>query len=150
MSVSGLRGINNRNPFNIKQVTPQWDGSLGLDEKGHAIFTDHIYSVRAAVRQLANYCVRDGAKTLNEIFQIYAPTDDGNSPSEYARYVGKNSGLDPDTRIRLFAPDGKVNDLSGLSDILRAMLKFENFAGYEIPEETLRAGAAFYEHDFVK
>lgn len=148
-----IRGIANSNEFNIKQILPPnepWLGSTGKDEIGHAVFIDSIYSVRAAVRQLARYQLRDKLTCLNEIFSIYAPADDANNkPSEYAKFVGEKIGLKPDATIVLFSMDGSIIHFSLLIDMLKAMLSFECYAGFELPEETVRAGARLYERDFA-
>lgn len=148
MTIGGVRGLNNHNPFNVKQVSPKdssgwWFGSTGLDEKGHAVFTSAIYSVRCAVHQLANYQVRDRKKTLAEIFAVYAPSDDPaavNDPNDYARFVAANCGVHPDTPLTLFNANKKPVDIPLLIKILQAMLQYENFAGCEMPLEGIRSG----------
>lgn len=152
--MNGILGINNKNVFNVKQPTIDmagwWLGSVDRDAKGHAVFADVIYSVRAAVRQLSQYQVRDGKKTLTEMFQIYAPISDGNDPDSYAKYVASKVGIQADTRLLLFFENGMVANWPFLISTLRGMLGMEIFDGFDLAEETLRAGIAFYECDFVK
>ena len=146
----GLIGLNNCNPFNVKQVGPPeipnswWQGSTGQDEKGHAIFVRDEYSVRAAVHLLAKYQVNDGLKTLMEIFSKYAPADDpnaNNNPNEYAQSVAQHCNVHPGTPLNLFTPEKFINDFTMLIEVLQGMLEFENYAGCELPCETLRSGA---------
>lgn len=148
MSITGIRGINNHNPLNIKQGNDEWAGSVGKDDKSHAIFIDPVYSVRAAIRQLAQYQLRDGKQTLEAIFSTYAPADDNNDPNAYAAMVAMAINELPSRPIRLFFNDGHVKDKEKLYLLIDAMLQMECFHGYELPPETIRSGIALYERDF--
>lgn len=150
MSITGIRGINNRNPLNVKNGKDPWAGSMGHDEKGHAIFADPIYSVRAVVRQLAQYQLRDKLESLQDIYRAYAPADDGNEPDEYAVIVGLAIKARTNSAISLFFKDGHVRDKDQMFLIIDAMLQVECFAGYELPPETIRAGIVLYERDFCE
>lgn len=151
---TGIRGINNRNPFNIKQTPPDpWVGSMGADELGHAIFVNEIYSVRAACRLLAKYQLTYKLTTLNAILGRWAPVDDlaaKNEPSKYAAFVADRASVHVDLPLELFTQDGEVWMMIQLTLILQAMLEWEVFSGYKLPRETIESGIALYERDFVQ
>ena len=147
----GSRGIDNRNPFNVKQVPTKWKGSIGEDADGHAIFGHEVYSARAVMRDLADDFLNDDKRTLRGLFADYAPKAAGNDPDDYARFVAKRIGRNPDEKLRLFRPNGATNDFDSglLLPILMAMVEMEICAGYQVPVEILNSGMALYRRDFV-
>lgn len=93
--LKGFVGINNHNPLNVKQVPNTWNGSLGSDKAGHAIFVDPVYSIRAALRSLSNYCLDGRIVSLATLADIYAPASDGNNPKKYAAFLASRLSMDP-------------------------------------------------------
>lgn len=151
MTIGGIIGINNSNPFNVKQGGANvWAGTVGIDAQGHVVFIDPIYSVRAAVRILSRYQLRDNAKSLVDIFRIYAPKSDGNDPEGYAQFIGEAINEPSARSLSLFHANGRVKDHDQMQLLLEAMLHMEIFHGYEIPAETIRSGIRLYERDFCK
>jgi len=145
-------GIRNQNPFNVKNdPNDPWEGSIGIDAQGHAIFCDPTYSVRAAVRVLAQKWA-SGKRTLYQILESYAP--DGNTEA-YARFVADRMSLLPHhvfdaSILNLFSDSGKINSWMSISRMIRAMAEFENFAGYELANSIINSGMALYEYDFCR
>ena len=151
-----IPGIVNRNPFNIKNENPAdpWEGSIGVDEKGHCIFVDPIYAVRAACRDAARK-ITHGKNTFRMFFAAYAPAADGNKPLGYAAFIASRlrhhfSGLTMDTPLTLFDTEGQVIDRFQLALFLSAMAEMELFNGYELETSALASGIALYEHDFCR
>lgn len=124
------------NPLAVK--TPSsgpWDGQTGKDNRGHAIFDDARWGIRAGCKILSRYYRERGARTLNDIFRIYAPASDtvgsipgnpGNQPNKYAAYVAGRIGIGPDTPCGAMKADGTVGSRAMLEDMLIAMAYFES------------------------
>ena len=150
--INGVRGLVNNNPLNVK-VNPgvdTWEGQIGHDDLGHAIFSDPVFSVRACLITMANY-QRRGKHTLRQIFETYAPESDGNQPNRYAAFVGKRVGLDIDVQVKLFSDeDGRIWNKDFMKRFIAAMLEMEVFAGYQLSEETILSGIAYYEYSRCK
>lgn len=136
-------GIRNKNPLNVKGKG--WQGQVGNDSRGHAIFRDEIWGTRAAIVTLRTYWLKHKKRTVAEILSRWAPTSDTigsipgappNSPVEYARFVEKRTGLKPNEELRLFDFDGEVWSATQLYKLVAAMAEYENFAGHHLPQGT--------------
>lgn len=88
------RGVRNNNIGNIMKSTDQWQGLVGYDDDGYAIFDSPESGIRAKSRVLMTYG-RNGYNTLPKIFERYAPKGHGNNdPAAYAQFVANETGLD--------------------------------------------------------
>ena len=79
------RGIRNRNPGNIRATTPDtWQGQIGTDPKGFAIFDQPRDGLRALGKVLLAYWYTHHLRSLRQLTERYAPPSDGNNPNAYA------------------------------------------------------------------
>lgn len=83
-------GKKNKNPLNIKGKG--WQGQIGSDVQGHAIFSSYIFGTRASLINLKKY-IDSGFNTIAKITARWAVDNTGN----YANYVSKNSGINKDS-----------------------------------------------------
>lgn len=144
-------GERNRNPMNVKDdLLDPWQGSIGIDDKGHAIFRDESWSVRAAVRILSRYCVDYGFKTLREVFGRYAPTSDGNQPDMYANFVSGEMNFPGRRPLNLFRDNYSIKAPVRLRKMIALMAEYENYRGYEFPKGALDKGIEKYLASFAK
>lgn len=103
----------NNNPGNIrpaKGVT--YEGLLGVDDKGFAIFEKPEYGQKALINDLTHKLEKRGIKTPSEFVDIYSPKGDENSEDSrdnYKIYIAQKLGLkstsDP-------FPENAVNNLA--------------------------------------
>ena len=100
------RGLRNRNPGNLRD-NPRvgWQGQIGVDSKGFAVFDSDTAGIRAAVIDLHTDFVRGGLRTsLTTLIREYAPPADGNDTAGYIAFVAKQTGIDPRAPIVDFTP----------------------------------------------
>lgn len=142
--MSILKSITGKNPLNVKNGADLWEGSVGSDEKGHAIFIHESYCFRAGCRILSVYQNEHKCHTLNEIFERWAPVTDGNNPVAYAKFVAQKMGIHQDEPILLFHADGAIASEAHLEDMLNAMTEMEVCTGYQVPLEVVNSGMALY------
>ena len=58
----------NKNPMNIKKLDNDvWEGQIGVDEKGHAVFSSWEYGVRAGAFTLRAYALKHNVDTVDHI-----------------------------------------------------------------------------------
>ena len=93
------RGIRNNNPLNIRRGASNW---VGLKEKQtdkeFCQFVSMSYGFRAAFRLVFNYIRFSGLKTVREIINRWAPTEE-NPTKEYLYFVCGKGGFKPDYEI---------------------------------------------------
>lgn len=109
----------NRNPLNVKAVEGGWEGQVGVDEQGHAIFKSWEHGMRAASIVLKNYAKRHKIDTISDVIDRFA---EGNR-KEYKAFVSKRLGV---------KADEKINLINKMPELLRAMARFES--GTELPD----------------
>jgi hypothetical protein len=88
--------ISYNNPMAIIQARPDnWQGLVSSD-KGKLKFDAMSNGVRAGIINLHNGYFKKGNNTLLGIFKVYAPSDGGNNPLNYANFVASqlNVGID--------------------------------------------------------
>lgn len=115
-------GILNNNPLNIKALDngEKWQGQIGVDSFGHAIFDSVKNGVRAARMVLKNYKKRHGIDTVSGIVKRFAE----HNHTDYIIYLCVKLDVDPDQHLDF----SKV-----LNDLLVAMARFET--GKNLPKE---------------
>ncbi len=97
------RGIRNNNPGNIRWSSSAWQG---LDKDGKSkdasfcVFVSPEYGIRALAKLLFNYYNKYNLKTIRQIINRYAPTNENNT-SAYVKHVCDKVGVLPDDKIQL-------------------------------------------------
>ena len=104
----------NRNFCNVKSLSngQVWDGQIGTDRFGHAIFEHPAYSIRACAIILRTYEIKHGIKTVKGMVKRYAT---GNQEA-YTKFLCKKLGVNPEQKISL---------TERLPDLLPAIIHFE-------------------------
>lgn len=103
-------GIANNNPCNVKNKG--WQGQIGSDDFGHAIFSHYSYGLRAAAITLKNYQKKYGLKTIRNIIHRYCESN----RHQYTQFLSKklNIGVDEEFDV-----------MSVMPELLKAIVKFE-------------------------
>lgn len=110
----------NKNPLNVKALkNDKWQGQIGIDAIGHAVFETWEHGMRAGAIVLKNYAKRHGINTVTGIIERFA---EGNQ-EEYIAFMCK--------RLNVKA-DEKINIIKRMPEILRAMARFES--GEKLPD----------------
>lgn len=119
----------NRNAGNVKSLVDGqlWEGQIGTDRFGHAIFKDVAYSVRATALIIKAYERKHGIKTVRALVTRFA---EGNR-EQYIGHLCRVLGVQPDEEFSL---------ISRLPDLLKGIAKFET--GMNLGEEHLALVAA--------
>lgn len=127
------RGYRNKNPGNIRfSQSNDWQGQIGKDDKGFAIFSDDFYGLRALAKLLLNY-EKSGSRTVKAIIERYAPATENNTGA-YVAAVSAALGVSPDS-VLMVAPR--------LTELMAAIVKHENgFNKYSADELKAAARAA--------
>lgn len=103
-------GIANNNPGNVKNKG--WQGQIGSDKSGHAIFSHYEYGLRAIAVTLKNYQKKHGLKTLRSMMKRYCESNQ----LEYAKFISKDIGVGIDEEFDVMAY---------MPEILKCIVKFE-------------------------
>lgn len=155
-------GIKNNNYLNVKNGTSPWldanGKSAGTDSRGHAVFQDPAYGVRAGILLLRTYFLKHKLRTIAAILSRWAPASDTvgslpggppNSPEEYSRFVSDRMGVGPNEQLRLFDGEGHIEELGQLKDLFFAMAACEigkvNGKLFKVPEKDFAAGVELIE-----
>lgn len=111
----------NKNPLNIKaRAIDPWEGQVGADDQGHAVFAEYEYGIRAASLVLRSYVVNHGISTIRGIVNRFAEGNRG----VYVSFLC--AALD----VR---PDEHIDIIERMGDILKAMARFES--GIAFPDK---------------
>jgi len=78
------RGLRNNNPGNIRASDP-WQGMIGTDPAGFAVFKDISWGIRAMAKDLTSK-INNGYDTLQEIIYRWAPPTE-NDTEAYLDYM---------------------------------------------------------------
>jgi murein DD-endopeptidase MepM/ murein hydrolase activator NlpD len=153
MSANEPTGIRNKNYLNIKNSGSLWMDAggqeSGTDSRGHAVFTDVAYGVRAGILQLRSYFFKHNRRTIAEILSRWAPASDTigtlpgapmNSPAEYSAFVAKRMGIGYNDTLDIFNADQSVGNISRLRDLFFAMAAYEIGHDFKVPEDEFTAG----------
>lgn len=145
-------GLKHKNYLNLKQGSTPWldagGKDSGRDSKGHAIFKDPVYGIRAGILQLRAYFFRHNRRTVAEILERWAPASDTigslpgaphNSPREYSIFVAGRLGISYNQKLEIFDDDQSLGNLSQLRDLFFAMAAFEIGGGFEVPPKEFTA-----------
>lgn len=112
-------GVRNKNPMNIhaRGLSDPWEGQIGKDERGHAIFRTYEHGLRAGALVLLNYYHKHGLDTVTKIINRFCR---GNQQS-YIKFICKRIGVEPDEKISV---------PTMLPDLMMSMVRFEN--GFDV------------------
>lgn len=155
-------GLKNNNYLNLKNGASPWldanGNSAGTDGKGHAVFKDPAYGVRAGILLLRTYFRKHNLRTIAGILARWAPASDTigslpgappNSPKEYSEFVSGRMGIGPNEQLKLFDEEGDIEELGQLKDLFFAMAAFEigkvNGKLFKVPEKDFAAGVELIE-----
>lgn len=161
MSSENPTGIRNKNYLNVKNGQSPWldagGRESGTDSRGHAIFTDPAWGIRAGILLLRVYYFKHNLRTIAEILSRWAPASgtvgdlpDGpqNSPHDYSTFVSARMRIGYNAPLQLFNEDKTVRDISRLKDLFFAMAAFEigklgtgpGAQFFKVPEAEFNAG----------
>ncbi len=137
-------GIKHKNYLNVKNnPSDPWKGSIGTDDRGHTIFDDPVYGIRAAIITLRTYWFRYNKRTIAEILATWAPASDTigslpdappNSPPQYSEFVTGRTGIDYNQPLDFFDAHQQVKNKAQLTSVIKAMAEYENYAGFDFPD----------------
>ena len=116
------RGIRNNNPGNIrwaKNVTSNFKGCVGKDDKGFCLFDTAENGIRAAAKVLLTYQRKHGVNTIRKAITRWAPPADNNDTAAYCRAVARNVACGIDEEL-------EFSDPSILYRLVSAIIKHEN------------------------
>lgn len=113
------RGIRNNNPGNLRRSKDPWQG-LAKDQtdKEFFVFNGAIYGIRALARTLIAYQDEHGLRTIGQIINRWAPTNE-NDTSAYIASVSEDTGFVVDKVLNAHAYDD-------LKPLVLAIIKHEN------------------------
>ena len=140
------------------QDGPRWEGQIGVDRHGHAIFSDPVYSARAFSRILRSYHYRHDIKSVNGIIHRYAPAHDcigslrtcaqgKNMTRAYSNAVATSLAMNPNSDLGLFDELGRVH-YDHMMTIMTTMAKWEMGQNYRVDEALIREGMVMEVNDF--
>jgi hypothetical protein len=110
----------NKNPLNVKfREADPWEGQVGYDEFGHAVFDEWEYGIRAAALVLRSYAVIHEIDTVEGIVKRFA---EGNQES-YIDFLCGRLGV---------SPADSIDVIARMPELLRAMSRFES--GMDLPD----------------
>ncbi len=96
------KGLRNHNPGNLRYVSSvAWNGQVGNDGTGYAVFDTDEHGVRALGHQLQTYAGR-GLTSVAEIISTYAPSNE-NDTAAYIADVAQRVGVDPNQPLDVYA-----------------------------------------------
>jgi len=96
------KGLRNHNPGNLRYVaTVQWNGQVGDDGTGYAVFDSDEHGVRALGHQLQTYAGR-GITSVAQIISTYAPSSENDTQAYIADVAGR-VGVDPNEPLDVYA-----------------------------------------------
>lgn len=103
VSTSGVRGLRNNNPGNIRKSADKWQG-LRAEQTDSAFFqfTEPKYGVRALGKILLNYRAKYGLATVRDIINRWAPPVENNTAS-YVSQVSRALNVQADATIDVSA-----------------------------------------------
>ncbi|MBY0275555.1 peptidoglycan DD-metalloendopeptidase family protein [Candidatus Binatia bacterium] len=155
--------IKNKNYLNVKNGDDPWMDVGGkpskTDPKGHAVFSDPVYGIRAGLLLLRTYFLKHDRRTILAILSRWAPATDTigsqpgnphNEPSQYALFVAQRMGISQTQKLALFRDDKTVDDLGQLRALFAAMAAYEVGGGFVVPVAELDAGLELVEPGITK
>lgn len=116
-STSGVRGLRNNNPGNIRKSADKWQGLAPVqDDPSFFKFTSASFGVRALGKILQTYRNKYGLQNVRDIIGRWAPPNENNTTS-YVSSVARALGVSADEPIDVYAR---------LPDLAAAIIRHEN------------------------
>lgn len=138
-----------KNPLNVDQVPSIWLGSVGTDERGHAIFIDEPHGWRCGFMNLHSAWLK-GKRCVADITGMWAPPPE-NDTGKYIKFICDRMLVTPYEDLHLFAMnDGtgkcEIDDWNNLMDLVYYMAWYENDEKYvkEMKQHHLLTGLAMF------
>lgn len=95
---SGTRGLQNKNPFNIKfRSTIQWQGQIGTDGT-FVVFRTALLGIRAGMINIHTKMTRDGLNTVRKIITRLSPAVE-NPTEAFVQFVAGKMNVAPEQPI---------------------------------------------------
>lgn len=136
VTASGVRGVRNNNPGNLKITALAWRGKVPREQNSDGTFeqfrdTDgvpgHVWGIRAAYMDIRGDVLQDGLNTVAKLITEYAPKKDKNDTAAYIAAVSKAIGK----------PATAVIGAADLKPVLVAIIAHEN-AGHRYPDADIQ------------
>lgn len=131
------RGIRNNNPGNIRRNGDPWQGLA--DRQGDIeffTFKTPVYGIRALARLLINYQDKHGLRTIEQIINRWAPTNE-NDTAAYVRAAARRTGFEADEKL-------DMHSYGDLEPLVKAIIHHENgqqpYTDAEITKALVLAG----------
>ena len=107
-------GVRNNNLGNVKELESgkKFVGQIGVDKEGFVIFSDRIFSLRAAGLVALNYQHKHHIQTVRKFIERYTKTD----REEYTKYM---------CSVLKVKPDDKVDFSARLPEVIKCLVTFE-------------------------
>jgi len=95
---SGIRGLDNNNPFNLKfRTSIQWRGQLGTDGT-FVVFDTPLNGLRAGMINIHTKFTRDGVKTIRGLMNILSPASE-NPTENFIAFVAGRLSVSPEQQL---------------------------------------------------
>lgn len=146
-------GLKNNNYLNLKNGASRWldagEKDSKNDSKGHAVFTDPAYGVRAGILLLRSYFFKHNLRTIAEILARWAPASDTigsipgalpNVPADYSKFVADRMRISYNQKLDIFNEDKSIGNIGQLRDLFFAMAAYEIGGGFKVPLKDFNAG----------
>lgn len=132
------RGLDNRNPGNIRRSGVRYKGEVESRDPEFRAFAAVEWGYRAMFVLLHTYARRYGCRTLRQMIARYAPPSE--NPTEgYLRFVAERSGIGADEAVETL-------DGTAMRAVVAAISRFEN--GTEADMAAVLAGWRLFADDF--
>lgn len=92
------RNLRNNNPCNVKGKG--WQGQIGNDSRGLAIFENTLFGIRAAMMDILKDFGVDNQRTILSLINEYAPSTDNNNPNKYSNFISQRLGIGINTPLK--------------------------------------------------
>ena len=134
-------GVRNNNLGNIKRLESgeKFVGQIGVDNEGFVIFSDRIFSLRAAGLVALNYQHRHNIQTVRKFVERYTKPD----RKEYTAYM---------CSVLNVKPDDKVDFSARLPEVIKCLVTFEVGHKWQamVPNQLYRVSARLAKIDHRK
>ena len=131
-------GVRNNNLGNIKELEngDKFVGQIGVDKEGFVIFSDRIFSLRAAGLVALNYQHRHKIQTVRKFVERYTKTD----RAEYTAYM---------CSVLKVKPDDKVDFSARLPEVIKCLVTFEVGHKWQamVPNQLYKVSARLARYD---
>lgn len=113
------RGIQNNNPGNLRRSKDPWQGlANNQTDQDFFIFITPIYGIRAIARTLIAYQDKHNLRTVRQIINRWAPSNENNTTA-YIATVAKSANFDTDQLLNMHC-------YGNLKPLVTAIIRYEN------------------------